>query len=321
MTVGTIAALRTSVRARSWSDVAPSGPAHGVVCLVTARAWYLSCDGRVVGMLHGPVVGCVPGGVCIEVAALAGRAATAAGAQVIFEGDRWEFRPAVGPRWEVLRGAATSWEHRRGDAASAPAGTAGAGTRYAGSAQDPGRAMAEGMEAALALGGRSDSAARARFVAVLDVLAVPAGDPGAVLDALVGFGPGLTPSGDDLLVGLLALLQARPAVCGPSNASERLRHAVAQRLSATTPFSRYYLEHGLAGRFAAALLDARQALLDPAVGGDHARAFGALVSVGATSGADLLTGMVEPLTHLAVNPGSCSANDTDWYVRTTGGAR
>lgn len=322
MTVGTIATLRHPVRARSWSTAVPSGPAEGVVCLVTARAWYVACDGRVVGVLHGRGVGCVPGGVCIDDEALAGCATVAPGARVWLEGDRWTFRSTVGRSWVVERGGARAWEDRPRDT----------GSVRDGSGWEPARAAIEGLDAAAALAGRGDGAARARFCDVLDVLADPTGDPGAALDALVGFGPGLTPSGDDLLMGLLALLQARPDVCGPSNASVRLCWSVAQRLSATTPFSRFYLEHALAGRFAAALLDAREALLSAGASGSigmtggagpaacRARAFGALVSVGATSGADLLSGMVEPLLR-EVNPGLRPAEDADEYAPASGSAR
>ncbi len=330
MTVGTVATQFTSVAARSWSAAVDCGVVHGVVCLVTTRAWYLSRHGRVVGVLHGPDVGCVPGGVGVDAAVLAGRAATATGARVVLGADRWTFRPAVGPGWVVDRGDTTAWEQRRSAPGVACDGSVVDGSTGDRSVHAPDRAMHEGLAAARILAGRGDAAARGRLVAVLDVLADPAGDPGAVLDALVGFGPGLTPSGDDLLVGLLALLQARPGACGPWNASERLRRGVTQRLSATTPFSRYYLEHAAAGRFAEALLDARRSLLetgptmlgDPRVRtGDRVRSFAALVSVGATSGADLLSGMVEPLTRLGARPGSTSAGRLGRYVPTTGGTR
>ncbi len=274
--------------ARSWSRAVPDGPGEGVVRFASSRAWYLTLGERLVAVLHGPDVDCVPGGVQLDAGILAARSARSVGVRVRFERDRLHFAGGTAPAWTLQRGALPAWEC--GSMDHEPSGHAEA-------------AVATAAAHALTWAGGGDVSARTRFCSLLDALADPDGDLGALLDRLVGFGPGLTPSGDDLLVGLLAALQARPDACGPTNAAERLRRAVAVRLATTTAVGRFYLEHGLDGRFGAALLGARRALVHVASNEQLDPALQALVAVGATSGADLLFGLAETLSRAAVkNP-------------------
>ena len=128
-----------------------------------------------------------------------------------------------------------------------------------------------------------------------------------VLDRLIGFGPGLTPSGDDATVSVLAVAMR---LGEPSRASEsgsrrvtgisddvvgRLVPAVLARSGRTTAYGAFHLEQACAGRIGEALAG----VLDAAVGGAHpgelVRTTGVLAGVGATSGRDLLTGLTEAL--------------------------
>lgn len=109
-------------------------------------------------------------------------------------------------------------------------------------------------------------------------------DPDGCLAAalpLLGLGPGLTPAGDDCLVGWLA--GARTA----STEGRDLAEAVGPRLLGgatrrTGPLSRAFLAAAVAG-------EAAEPLLDFVLVPDEARLEG-LLALGATSGADLLAG-------------------------------
>ncbi len=72
----------------------------------------------------------------------------------------------------------------------------------------------------------------------------------AALETLVGVGPGLTPAGDDALLGLLAVLSRTNAW---ADTQPRMRDALQRLLPRTTRISRAMLHHGCGGRFAAPL--------------------------------------------------------------------
>jgi len=129
--------------------------------------------------------------------------------------------------------------------------------------------------------------------------AIADGDPAAFLAAalaLLGLGEGLTPSGDDLLCGALAVLHraasplaADPRVIGP------LAEATRER---TTEVGRAFLLHALGGRFAEPVLDV--------VSGDPpraARGAALLRALGASSGADTLAGVRLAALALPGDPG------------------
>lgn len=139
----------------------------------------------------------------------------------------------------------------------------------------------------------------------LELAALPRAWPGAtamareVCDALgddvalaaaarrvIGRGPGLTPSGDDVLVGLLASLGLQ--------LRERLARGLAPVLSTTTSLSRHLIEEaglGLPGR---ALHELVVALL---TGTKFAGAMDRALATGATSGADAALGLVAGFRH------------------------
>jgi hypothetical protein len=113
---------------------------------------------------------------------------------------------------------------------------------------------------------------------------------------LVGRGPGLTPSGDDALVGMLAVLH-RLGTAGPGPA-RLLGPAVAAHLHRTGDISAHYLDLAIAGHFGERLI----ALCDALASGepdDVTAAAAAVVATGATSGADALLGVVGGVRLLA----------------------
>jgi hypothetical protein len=97
-------------------------------------------------------------------------------------------------------------------------------------------------------------------------------------EKLWGLGRGLTPAFDDACIGAMAIYRAfgRPAPFRPD-------------LSATTDISARYLRLAAEGYFGEAVLDVVDALCGE---GDMEKSVCALARVGATSGSDMLRGMV-----------------------------
>jgi hypothetical protein len=105
-----------------------------------------------------------------------------------------------------------------------------------------------------------------------------AGRAGAAAAALLGLGPGLTPAGDDCLVGWLAGLRT-----GGTGLSREVGPALLAAAPArTTPLSAAFLAAAVAG-------EAAEPVRDFVVWPDAPR-LAALLALGATSGADLLAG-------------------------------
>jgi hypothetical protein len=119
-------------------------------------------------------------------------------------------------------------------------------------------------------------------------------DPTAVrsaVDHLIGFGPGLTPSGDDVLSGALVTL-ARS--CDLARAHQLLQTAVADALTVparpTTDPGVALLQLALQGECDETVADVLALMTaNPA---ERARRVRRLLAVGATSGADLLVGIL-----------------------------
>jgi hypothetical protein len=115
-------------------------------------------------------------------------------------------------------------------------------------------------------------------------------------EALIGWGEGLTPAGDDFLVGLLAGLGAFVRVDERRHGFRAaLGAAIARGTPRTTPIAAHYLRLAAGGHFTEPLVDARDGLLcEP----DQAwvdAALGRALAVGATSGADTISGLLAGL--------------------------
>jgi len=116
------------------------------------------------------------------------------------------------------------------------------------------------------------------------------------LDALIGLGPGLTPSGDDYLCGALAALH----YCGHPGIARRLAACVLPHAaSETSVISNAYLRCAAEGEASSVLFDVLECLLD----GDFAvleRRLDAIDAVGHTSGWDSLVGAIDACAELDV---------------------
>jgi Protein of unknown function (DUF2877) len=106
---------------------------------------------------------------------------------------------------------------------------------------------------------------------------------GSVHD-LVGLGPGLTPSGDDFLVGALAALDA----LAQTNMHAALGHAVVAAADRTSPMSASFLRAAAAGHIGENL----HMMVAAIVTGDADAAVAAAARIGHTSGWDALAGAV-----------------------------
>jgi hypothetical protein len=111
--------------------------------------------------------------------------------------------------------------------------------------------------------------------------------------ALIGCGPGLTPAGDDLIVGLLAGLFAS---LGDDPARRRFLHglgaAVAAAAATTSEISRAYLEHATLGRVAEPLARIAGAIGAGLPATEVERATDRALEVGHTSGGDGVFGLL-----------------------------
>ena len=121
--------------------------------------------------------------------------------------------------------------------------------------------------------------------------AVRAADPEPHVRAVLGRGPGLTPSGDDALAG--ALLVCHGLGCGT-----RLVGAVRERLGATTAVSAALLTAAADGYAARPVVRFVDAVLAGDAGRVHA-ALPAVLDIGHSSGRDLLTGVGAAVQALA----------------------
>lgn len=140
-----------------------------------------------------------------------------------------------------------------------------------------------------------ERALRSRIVRSLPIIAraTGAGDAGAVvsaLRALLGLGGGLTPAGDDFIVGYLAALWSRsyrePGIAALLRA---LAGPVGQLSLRTNAISRQMLLDALEGHFAERLTEVVNCICR---GGDVASAARRALEVGHSSGADVLCGLL-----------------------------
>jgi hypothetical protein len=121
------------------------------------------------------------------------------------------------------------------------------------------------------------------------------------LAALVGGGEGLTPSGDDVLMGVLAGLDAARELSGDAAAlRQRLCAELERGTSRTTRLAAQMLDAAAAGFYAEPVLGLLETLALPRPGAKALeRAVAALLAIGHRSGADTLRGISAALERVA----------------------
>jgi len=112
-----------------------------------------------------------------------------------------------------------------------------------------------------------------------------------VLAGVIGRGPGLTPAGDDVLVGILAVL-SRGSGPAAAAAADRLAGLVPPLLPTTTYISGQLLLQALRGLFARAVDEFLSALTAASPPQRLKAVIRRVIETGATSGADTCMGVI-----------------------------
>jgi hypothetical protein len=115
---------------------------------------------------------------------------------------------------------------------------------------------------------------------------------------LIGLGPGLTPSGDDVLVGVMAALTRGGDAAAIQAALEAISRAVAQREQTTSDVSRHYLRLATRGHFSQSLTELLDALTRSSLA-EQDRCIRQLLTIGSSSGADTLAGIALGMAAIA----------------------
>lgn len=130
-------------------------------------------------------------------------------------------------------------------------------------------------------------------------------DPFTSADAaqkMIGLGPGLTPSGDDMLIGFLAGLQAIANDREERKAFiQTFGNALLTLSRKTNEISRTYLFHAVKGEFSSSIV----ALIESIRGGDEPQLLSSLanaIRVGHSSGMDAVTGLLIGLAVWGAGP-------------------
>ena len=112
------------------------------------------------------------------------------------------------------------------------------------------------------------------------------------LAAIVGCGPGLTPSGDDVLVGILAVLSSPLAGDAGAQAAQAMRRAVEGLAPRTTALSGHMLRQAARGLLGRMPLDLVTALAGGLAADEFDCVLRNMPATGATSGADVCMGVL-----------------------------
>ena len=108
----------------------------------------------------------------------------------------------------------------------------------------------------------------------------------------VGRGPGLTPAGDDVLAGILAVLTAPGVAADCQPFAARLRAALAPALPATNEISRALLRQASQGHVSRPVWELTRSVLSGRAAAASAPAWTGVLATGATSGGDTCAGLV-----------------------------
>lgn len=139
--------------------------------------------------------------------------------------------------------------------------------------------------------GKAWSGSAEKAHAVKSALHAPAA-LGEVLANVVGCGPGATPSGDDVLVGILAVLTSAHSGSAGARDAELLRRALLPLLPTTTDVSAHLLRQAARGLIGRAVHELVSALLGDASPEQLSATAQRVVETGATSGADTCEGLL-----------------------------
>jgi hypothetical protein len=115
---------------------------------------------------------------------------------------------------------------------------------------------------------------------------------------LIGYGAGLTPDGDDYLLGYLASLWPWQHLGAISAHLKLLRPAIKSRLHRTTSISRHYLELALQGHYSQSIDHLTTVLIHGSTPADIKLSAINVIKFGSSSGADCLGGFLHGIRAL-----------------------
>jgi hypothetical protein len=115
---------------------------------------------------------------------------------------------------------------------------------------------------------------------------------GLVLPRVLGRGPGSTPAGDDVLVGVFAVLGSAHSGPAGAHAADSLRRELLPLLRGTTDISGHMLRQAAGGSFSRAVHELVAMLIGNAVPQRLTDTLHRVVDTGATSGADMCAGLL-----------------------------
>jgi hypothetical protein len=115
---------------------------------------------------------------------------------------------------------------------------------------------------------------------------------GRALRRCVGLGPGMTPAGDDVLVGLLTVFSSSAAGSEGARITARLARALAPVLPSTPDVSRHLLAQAARCLPSRALHELAAAVVEGAADPVLEDALKVVLGIGCTSGADACLGMI-----------------------------
>jgi hypothetical protein len=127
------------------------------------------------------------------------------------------------------------------------------------------------------------------------------------LARIMGRGPGLTPSGDDLIVGVFGALHLSPCIRDGAAQARRLTEAMLPLLPTTPDISRQLLAQAAAGHVSRPLHDLGRALHAPGNPDRLSAALDLALDVGATSGADACLGLAGLIARRLAHPEKAAA--------------
>ena len=115
---------------------------------------------------------------------------------------------------------------------------------------------------------------------------------GRAVQWCVGLGPGMTPAGDDVLVGLLTVFSSSAAGAEGARITARLARALVPVLPSTPDVSRHLLTQATRGLPSRAIHDLAAAVVEGAAEPVLEDALQVVLGIGCSSGADACMGMI-----------------------------
>jgi hypothetical protein len=112
------------------------------------------------------------------------------------------------------------------------------------------------------------------------------------LSKVVGRGPGATPSGDDVLVGVLAVLTSPHSGMAGAKAAESIGRSILPLLPTTTDVSGHLLRQAAEGLFCRDVHELASALIGALSRQEFSEKVRRVIETGATSGADTCEGLL-----------------------------